>query len=329
MEKPRKARRRLLILEHLLQKFSDQSHPLTLTYIIKELEAQGISAERKSLYQDFEALREVGLALAYRNGEFGGWFLQKRLFSVGEVAMLMDLLQASFLLEEEAKEEMLRRVASLASYQKAEKLMKQVKKKRNQTGKTNRIVSHLEKIQEALQDKKVLAFSYDISTEACADKQNMLLHRTMLAPYGTVIENGRYYLVGFEQVERTSKHYLIEEIEDLQVLPVRQRKGQDQPTLKAYQSRLFAMEDGEVTQIDLRVHVSAVSVLHAQFGKEISLQKDGLLHRKTQVEVSLSPSFYAWLFAHSETIELLSSYWVLQEYKTKIKAVLHQLEPFK
>lgn len=50
----------LYIMDYLLR-YSDENHPVTVAQLIQELEKRGISAERKSVYDDLEALRTYGL----------------------------------------------------------------------------------------------------------------------------------------------------------------------------------------------------------------------------------------------------------------------------
>ena len=50
----------LYVMNYLLQN-SDEEHPVTVNQIIAHLESQGVSAERKSIYSDIEALQVFGL----------------------------------------------------------------------------------------------------------------------------------------------------------------------------------------------------------------------------------------------------------------------------
>ena len=52
---------KLLYLCRYLLRASDQDHPVTVAQMIEYLERQDISAERKSIYDDMEALRLFGL----------------------------------------------------------------------------------------------------------------------------------------------------------------------------------------------------------------------------------------------------------------------------
>lgn len=60
---PRSANQKLklLCLCRILWERTDEDHPLTVPELIQALEAWDIKAERKSIYDDMEALRTLGM----------------------------------------------------------------------------------------------------------------------------------------------------------------------------------------------------------------------------------------------------------------------------
>ena len=55
---------KLLYVMRYLLRSSDEAHPVTVQQIIDFLSGEGIPAERKSIYDDLEALRRFGLQLS-------------------------------------------------------------------------------------------------------------------------------------------------------------------------------------------------------------------------------------------------------------------------
>lgn len=74
MAKSRNQKGKILVLEHLLMKTSE-SQIVTMQEILDKLMEYGITAERKSIYDDIEALREFGLDVRYKRGRPGGYYL--------------------------------------------------------------------------------------------------------------------------------------------------------------------------------------------------------------------------------------------------------------
>ena len=72
MAKSANQKLKLLYLLRFLMQNSDEAHPLSMAQIIEELANNGISAERKSIYDDIEALRLFGVDIVQLKGKNGG-----------------------------------------------------------------------------------------------------------------------------------------------------------------------------------------------------------------------------------------------------------------
>ena len=85
----------LYIMDYLLRN-SDEQHPVSMKQIISYLESQGISAERKSVYSDIDALRFYGLDIVQsESGKNTGYFIGERTFELPELKLLVDSVQSS------------------------------------------------------------------------------------------------------------------------------------------------------------------------------------------------------------------------------------------
>ena len=49
-----------LLIYNILEKYSDEEHPLSTTDLISMLEKKGVKCERKSIYADIAALNDIG-----------------------------------------------------------------------------------------------------------------------------------------------------------------------------------------------------------------------------------------------------------------------------
>ena len=70
---------KLLLLRQYLERNSDEAHPVTTAQLLEYLASEGISAERKSIYSDLEALQSFGLDLIrVRDGNITCWYIGER-----------------------------------------------------------------------------------------------------------------------------------------------------------------------------------------------------------------------------------------------------------
>ena len=65
---------KILYLERILQS-TGEDHTASMQEILDELTEQGITAERKSIYDDMEVLRLFGMDIRYKRGKSGGYYL--------------------------------------------------------------------------------------------------------------------------------------------------------------------------------------------------------------------------------------------------------------
>lgn len=74
MAKSRNQKAKILVLEHLLEE-TGENRAVTMQEILEKLTECGVNAERKSIYDDLDALREFGLDIKYKRGRPGGYYL--------------------------------------------------------------------------------------------------------------------------------------------------------------------------------------------------------------------------------------------------------------
>ena len=126
MSKSSNQKTKLLHLSRILLRHSDEDHPLTVAQLIEELARQDIKAERKSIYDDLEALRLFGLDIQCRKGKSPGWFVGERDFQLPEVKLLMDAVQSSRFITQRKSDTLIRKLEGLASVHQAGQLQRQV-----------------------------------------------------------------------------------------------------------------------------------------------------------------------------------------------------------
>ena len=117
---------KLLHLYQILTTRSDEDHPFTVQELIAELARHDIKAERKSIYDDMEALRNFGLDVQNRKGASPGWFVGKREFELPELKLLVDAVQSSRFITQKKSNALIRKLEGLASAHQAKQLQRQV-----------------------------------------------------------------------------------------------------------------------------------------------------------------------------------------------------------
>ena len=87
---------KLLKLYELLRQETDEQHPMTTMMIIDRLGKMGISCERRTLAKDMAILNEQGYEVMFRwVGKEKGYYIEDRSFSVPELKIMIDAIQAA------------------------------------------------------------------------------------------------------------------------------------------------------------------------------------------------------------------------------------------
>ena len=116
----------LYVMQYLLQE-TDAEHPAPTGKIVEYLNAQGIQAERKSIYDDIDALRLFGMDIEQNESKrSGGYYVASRNFELPELKLLVDSVQSSKFITHQKTTTLIKKIEKLASTYEAQLLQRQV-----------------------------------------------------------------------------------------------------------------------------------------------------------------------------------------------------------
>ena len=112
---------KLLRLLELLQQETDEEHPLTTNTICARLTELGLPCERRTLSKDIALLNSIGYeVMCQRVGKEYGYYITDRSFSVPELKILIDAVQAASFITEKKTAELVDKLAALGGSHKAD-----------------------------------------------------------------------------------------------------------------------------------------------------------------------------------------------------------------
>ena len=221
----------LYIMKILLEK-TDDEHRLTLAQIQAELDAYGIQAERKSLYDDMEALREFGLDIEKSGSRGCGYYIASREFELPELKLLVDAIQSSRFITAKKSHELIKKVESLASVQQAQTLQRQVYVANRIKSMNESIYYNIDKIHIAIAQGKKITFRYFewIVNFSSSEKFKKNYRKAgdfyVVSPWALTWNEENYYMVGYDTEMNLIKHYRVDKMELIEVTE-EQRDGKD------------------------------------------------------------------------------------------------------
>ncbi len=321
MAKSSNQKTKLLHLCQILLRQTDENHPITVPQMIEELARYGIQAERKSLYDDLEALRTMGLDVQSRKGKSPGWFVGEREFQLPEVKLLMDAVQASRFITQKKSDALLRKLERLTSVHQARQLQRQVYVSGRTKVMNESIYYNVDKLHTALSARKAITFQYfdyDIFRKKVFRREGK---RYAVSPFGLIWDDENYYLVAFDHLNREMRHYRVDKMANIVVTGLG-REGEDlypDFQIARYGRKHFGMYSGKELAVTLRGRRDMARVVWDYFGQEVIMVPDGEDYFTVTQSVVMSPQFFGWLFGLEGGLVIISPREAAEAYRVKLR----------
>ncbi|MEY8317111.1 WYL domain-containing protein [Oscillospiraceae bacterium 50-58] len=327
MSKSTNQKTKLLHLCRILLLRTDEEHPLTVPQLIEELARQDIKAERKSIYDDLEALRLFGLDIQSRKGKTPGWFVGGREFELPEVKLLMDAVQSSRFITQKKSDALIRKLEGLASVHQAGQLQRQVYVSGRIKVMNESIYYNVDKLHAAIAGQKAISFKYfdyDIGRKKVFHHDGK---RYVVSPYGLIWNSENYYLVAFDHCHQELRHYRVDKMTEIVVTSL-DREGREQYPdfqLAEYGQKHFGMYGGQEVKVILRGRRDKAGLVWDRFGRDVILVPDGAEHFTVTLPVVISPQFFGWLLGLDGSITLIGPKEAVAAYRRRLSATLEEL----
>ncbi|MDD3242920.1 MAG: WYL domain-containing protein [Eubacteriales bacterium] len=295
MAKSSNQKLKLLYLRQYLEQQSDETHPVSMQAMLEWLRANGICAERKSIYDDIDTLRLFGMDIVHVRE---GYYLAQRPFELAELKLLVDSVQASQFITHRKTLSLIRKLEGQCSRYQAQGLQRQVMVANRVKHMNESIYYHVDALHSAIAQDRQITFRY---FEYTVSKERSYRHGGALycvSPYALTWDNENYYLIGYDAGRDMIRHYRVDKMEGIALVD-QPRVGRDafaQLDMAAYTRRTFSMYGGEERPVELRFENRLAGVVLDRFGKDVSLIKDGEAHFLIRQALVVSPQFFGWLF---------------------------------
>lgn len=317
---------KLLVLKNILERKTDEDHPLSVPQLIRALEAEGIRAERKSIYNDIEALRASGVDVELSRGRGGGYYLGSRTFELPELKLLVDAVQASQFITRDKSKKLIRKLEGLTSEAQARKMQRQVFVSGRVKTMNESIYYNIDKLHTAIGEGKQIRFQYFQWT---VEKKEALRRDGgwyCVSPWHLRWDDENYYLIAYDAEADRVKHYRVDKMKRITLLEA-PRLGQERMARfdpAVYTRRLFGMYGGQPVRVTLEGENEMVGVLIDRFGKEVPVLPVDGTHFQAFVDVAVSPQFLGWVAGLGGGLRIVSPEPVVQKMQALVQRLAEQ-----
>ena len=332
MAKNEKQKLKLLYLYRILQEQTDEYHRLNAEQLISALDDYGITAERKSIYDDILTLQEFGIDIVSQKGRNGGYYIASRTFELAELKLLVDAIQASRFITARKSNELIGKLSAMTSQSVAKTLQRQVYVAGRVKTRNEEVYYNIDQIHRAILQNKKIHFQYfewklDFSAPEKVVKQYR--HggkRYSISPWALTWEDENYYMVGFDSEANCIKHYRVDKMEQICKTQMA-RDGKEhfeQVDIASYTRKFFGMFRGEEKNVRLRCQNKFIGVIRDRFGTDLFFMPDTELpgYFRVTVPVVVSPQFFGWIAGLGGSVVILEPEEVCLQFQKQMKAVL-------
>lgn len=318
---------KMLYLAKIFSEQTDENHALTMQEIIFKLNGYDVTADRKTLYLDFEELRHFGLDLiSEQRGHSTYYYLGARDFELPELKLLVDSVQAAKFITDKKSRELIRKLEGLVNTQQAQQLHRQVLISGRVKTMNESIYYNIDKLHAAINGNTQIQFQY----YQWNVKKEMELRRKgawyQVSPWCLSWDDENYYLVAYDAADDMIKHYRVDKM--LHIKHTNEvRKGQAQFRefdVARYAKSLFGMYGGKETSVTLEGNNDMVGILIDRFGKDIAIVPIDEDSFEANVTVAVSPQFFGWIMALGKGIRITGPAPVVKKMRAEIQRLARQ-----
>lgn len=206
-------------------KTSDEETGFMISALQEDLRRNGISADKTTLYRDFDTLRErFGMAITGKKGS-KKWYYTNRYFSYDELVLIRESINnANFLSKDEVKT-LIHKISTLGSAEQAERLISADIKTFHRHKTEGEILAKIEKIKDAIEHNLKISCEYPeaVGIDLLTHKPNFAFKKLIISPFELFLRDGIYSLVATRDNELY--FYNINRAKNIRILYDQRRDG--------------------------------------------------------------------------------------------------------
>ncbi|HBG5254083.1 TPA: WYL domain-containing transcriptional regulator [Clostridioides difficile] len=318
---------RILYLFRILEQYTDEEHPLTTKQLIDKLQDEyGISAHRTTLTKDIAALQEFGVDIVTVHSTQSKYFIGSRKFELPELKLLIDAVESSRFITAKKSESLIRKIHTLTSQGQVSKLRRNNYVVDRIKPDNEQIYYIVDTINDAINEGKQISFQY---YDYSGLKKKVLKNKGeiyKLSPYKLIWSGDYYYVIGYSEKKGKVINFRVDRIAvaptilSENAIPV--PKDFD---LENFTKEVFFMFSGDEVEVDLQCDNSLMKTMIDRFGENVKTLAYDMTSFRLITEVSVSPTFFGWVFGFDGKVKILGPKNVKEQYYKMISEAMNSL----
>ena len=316
---------KLLKLLDMLRQETDEQNPLSTTQICAKLGQMGIVCDRRTLPRDIAILNEQGYEImSLMVGHDKCYYVEDRSFSVPELKILIDAVQAASFITDKKTAELVDKIASLGGTHRAEILKSNMVCFNTRKHSNEQIYYNVDTLECAIQDNKKVIFYYFNLDENGNKAYRRDHHHYVVEPIALVFNEDNYYLVSYSARHDGKANYRLDRMEAVEIIDedICEKAIALRESVSGYTEQVFKMYGGETVEVVLEFSDNLIGAVYDKFGEDIKMTRVAYDKCTAAVKVQVSPVFWGWLFQFGKQMRISFPEALDDEYRLQINKLV-------
>ncbi|WP_195377187.1 helix-turn-helix transcriptional regulator [Anaerotruncus rubiinfantis] len=305
---------RLIDLLKLLYTQTDEDHPLSTAEIVSYFQSQGVPTDRGTVKADVAALKNCEIEIMDTRGTQIKYYFSDRKFELAELKLLVDAVESSKFITARKSEALVKKLMSFTNVHNAKELERHLYTVGRIKPENESIYYTVDIIHRAINAGKQISFVYCEYTP----QKELLPKRSgepyVFSPYAMLYNEDKYYVLGYSDFHQKIVTFRVDRMKKPDILDIYAVPRPTDFDPVDYTVNVFSMYDGENQKVKLLCRNELMNYVIDRFGEDVPVSKTDRDHFTATVEVSVSQTFFAWVFQFSGGIRIKSPAKVKEQY---------------
>lgn len=361
--KPHQRLKAYLVLQ-ILQKKTDEEHPMNADKIAAELAAMGIDAERRGIYEDIKEINRANYILenehstieeaeevlaadkydklklivfdSSKGNSNRGFYYKPLRYDQVHIRMLAETIYAARFLSEKDTERLSAFLCGFVSEYQAQTLTHDIpiidRVKTNNKNMTDiiRIIDDAmaKELDGERHTPEQISFKYLKSSISDLSQQiERRPDRITVSPYKLLINDGNFYLFAYNSQRQKMLTYRVDRMKDVRLtgLPREGAAAFSELDLKSLTKRRFSMFGGKTELVQMRFVNSLLDAVIEKLGKNgVRYRKLDEHHFSVTANIDISDQFFGWVLGFGKKVQIQSPQSVVDAFTGYIDGIRTQ-----
>lgn len=319
---------RIIRMAQLFQTQTDEEHPISTFDIIEYFKELGAVIDRNTVRDDVDTLNACGIEIIVLEGRPNRYYFADRKFQLPELKLLVDAVEGSKFITAKKSGELVGKIVSMASTGHAEELNRHLYTVGRIKPENENIYYVIDAIFRAIRGERKISFQYFRFDARCERIPRHGGEPFVLSPYAMLYNEDKYYVLGYYELFGKVTTFRVDRMGVPDIL--------DEPALPKpegfdpvdYAVNVFSMYEGSLETVELLCENSVMDPIVDRFGEDVDTQIVDDEHFMVKEQISVSQTFFAWVFQFTGRVQILSPTSVKAQYQEMLQATLAAgLEP--